>query len=157
MTQDVSISEILNKLIGQRVSAINLGHGSFLTIDLGNLFEKQGKLHTYLVGQYHLWVYMCAWRIDKDNKPLVASSDSRDKIRDTIAIIAGATLINYVLYSSLDAQFSFNDNVTLTLFNISTQDEKQWMLYVWENDIRNVLVIGPGNSWYYRPASHKEE
>ncbi len=157
MIQDVSKSEILNKLIGQRVSAINLGHGSFLTIDLGNLFEKQGKRHTYLVGQYHLWVYMCAWRIDKDNKPLVASSDSRDKIRDAIAIIAGATLTNYVLNSSLDAQFSFNNNVTLTLFNISTQDEEQWMLYVWENDIRNVLVIGPGNSWYYRPAAYKEE
>lgn len=152
-----SIHQILHKIIGQKVTRVTLGYGSFITIDLGTLIEKKGKKNSYMVGQYHLWVYMCAWRIEKDSIPLVASSDSREKISNTLQIIAGATLINYVLNSSLDAQFTFDNNVNLILFNTNTQDEKQWMLYLWENDIRNVLVIGPGNSWYYRPAAHKEK
>lgn len=152
--KDLLIPHILNKLIGQKVSVIEQTHGSFITIDFGTLTERKGKRRTYLVGQYHLWVYMCAWRIDKDDKPLVASSDSREKISDTIKIITGTTLTNYVLNSSLDAQFSFDNNINLTLFNTSTQDEEQWMLYLWEQDVRYVLVIGPGNSWYYEPSSY---
>lgn len=155
--KNLSLTSILNKLIGQKVSAIDLGHGSFLTIDFGTLIEKQGPRHKYLVGQCHLWVYMCGWRIDKDNQPLIASSDSRDKISDAIRTIAGTTLTNYVLNSALDAQFSFDNNISLTLFNTSTEDEEQWMLYLWEQDVRYVLVIGPGNSWYYEPSSDKEK
>lgn len=156
MIKDTCIPNILNKLIGQKVNVINLGHGSFLTIDFGALIEQQSKRHTYLVGQYHLWVHMCAWRIEKDAIPLVVSSDSREKISNTIQIIGGATLTNYILNSSLDAQFSFDNNVNLTLFNTNTEDEKQWILYLWEKDIRNVLVIGPGNLCYYRPSSYRE-
>ncbi len=155
-----SIQQILHKVIGQKATVVELGHGSCITIDLGPLIEKKGKKNSYMVGQYRLWAYMCAWRIDKDNKPYSASNDSRAIIKSKLQALAGAFITKYeILNDSLDTKFYFDANITLTLFNINTQDEyaKQWMLYIWEENVRNVLVIGPGNSWYYRPASHKEE
>lgn len=153
-----SIQPILNKIIGRKVTAVTLGHGSCITIDLGSLIEKKGKKNSYMVGQYRLWAYMCVWRIDKDNQPYSASDDSRAIIESKLQLLAGTSITKYeILNNSLDTKFYFDETITLTLLNINTEDAKQWMLYVWENDIRNVLVIGPGNSWSYKPASHKEE
>jgi hypothetical protein len=146
--------EILDNVVGQKVASIELGHGSFLTIDLGKLVSKATKQKNREfrnVGEWHFWVYMCAWRIDKDNKPLAASSDPREKIATKIQEIAGTTLTKYeILNASLDTKFYFDDSITLTLFNISTDDEEQWMLFTPD---KKVLVIGPADTWTYRLSS----
>ena len=97
-----------------------MGHGSFLTIDFGKLTSTVKKLKnrevTCTFGEWHLWIYTCSWRIDKDNKPLIASNDPRDKIAAKIQEIAGTTITTYEMNASLDAKFYFGTSLTLTLF-----------------------------------------
>ena len=150
------IIEIINKVVGQQVSAIKLGVGSFLTLDFGKLYTetkiyKNGKERTYTWGNWHLWVYMCAWRIDKNGRPYVASSDDRTKIAELIKELAHATLTKCeILNASLDTKWYFDEHITLTLFNTSTEDEDQWFLFTPEE---KVLTIGPGDTWIYEPSS----
>lgn len=150
-----TFAEISKNLIGQKVSAIKLGVGSFLTLDFGQLHTKLTKtktgkelIHTF--GEWHLWVYMCAWRIDKNGKPYIASSDDRTKIAQIIKELFDTVLTKWELLNpSLDTKWYFDDHITLTLFNTSTEDEDQWLLFTPED---MVLTIGPGDTWTYQPS-----
>lgn len=150
MNQDQKeITKILDAVVGQEVTRIRLGHGSFLSINLGELTtwteRRRGKEINLFDSEWQLWVYMCAWRIDKDDRPFVASSDPREKIAEKLQELAGTTLTKYeILNASLDFKFYFDTSVTLTLFNTSTDDEEQWMLFTPE---KKTLVIGPADTW----------
>lgn len=159
MKKNKTIQEILNKILGQKVNAIKLGHGSMLSIDLGNPVIKEIKtkngIRSYTHGEWHLWVYMCAWRIDKANKPFIASDDPREQIAKKLQILAGTTITQCeILNASLDTKLYFDNTITLTLFNMNTDDAKQWMLFAPD---KNVLVIGPADNWYYEAASKKTQ
>lgn len=156
MNQDQqAITEITDKVVGQKVSAIELGVGSFLNIDFGQLHTeirtyKDGKEREFIFGEWRLWVYMCAWRINKNNRPFVASSDDRTKIAELIKELAHTTLTKCEIFNaSLDTKYYFNDHITLTLFNWNTEDEEQWMLFT---PGEMVLTIGPGDTWCYEPS-----
>ena len=64
---------------------LKLGYGSFLdhgfwaTNTSRNEEQERGeKLSTR--GEWHIWIYMCSWRIDKNKTPLAGTGDSREKI-----------------------------------------------------------------------------
>lgn len=113
ISDQTQLHEIMNTLVSQNVSRIRLGHGSFLTIDIGMLSTPvQTTVRT--VGQWHLWVYMCAWRCDQEEKPFVASSDSREKIAECIQQLAGKTITKYeFLNASLDVKLYFDTAITV--------------------------------------------
>ncbi len=159
-----AIAEIIRKVIDQKGSKIEVGICSFLTIDFGKLCTikrtyKNGKNREYTSGEWHLWVYMCAWRIDKNGRPYVASSDVRTKIAECIKELVGTTLTKWeLLNTSLDTKWYFGEHTTLTLFNTSTQDEDQWLLFTPETlgECRRpcmVLTFGPGDIWAYEPSN----
>jgi hypothetical protein len=61
------LKDIPSKIQGLKADNIKLGYGSFLTIDFGepieiNIKTKKG-IEKFTRGEWHLWIYMCAWRI----------------------------------------------------------------------------------------------
>lgn len=156
--KDFSIADILNRLVGQKVSACQLGHGSMFSIDLGILTTehiptKKRIIKSYMRGEWHLWVSMCAWRIDKDNKPLIAADDEREIIAEKLQLLVGTTLTQYeILNTALDTKFYFDSTISLILFNMNTQNAKQWMLFTPKD---KVLIVGPADAWRYESTSRK--
>lgn len=148
------LKDILSRIQGLKSYNIKLGHGSFLTIDFGepieiNVKTKKG-IEKFTRGEWHLWIYMCAWRIDKDNKALAGSSDSRNKIESVLKKIDGKELISFRLKHSLEAVLVFHGKYELRMFSINTEDQDQWMIYTPD---KNVLTVGPGDKCSYEPAS----
>jgi hypothetical protein len=72
MTVEISQSDV-NSLIRQYISLpctqAKKGHGSFITLDFGELSEVSKRDGSkYLKGHYHLWIYMCRWKLFNDSK-----------------------------------------------------------------------------------------
>lgn len=145
---------IPNKIQGLKAYNVKLGHGSFLTIDFGDPMEINVKtkkgMEKFTRGEWHFWIYMCAWRIDKGNRALAGSNDSRDKIENVLKKIEGKKLVLFDLKHSPDAVLVFDGKYELKVFNINTEDQDQWMIYTPD---KNVLTVGPGNKCSYEPAS----
>lgn len=135
----------LTAAYGLRTWGTKLGHGSFLTLELG---EPTPADPTH--GAYHLWVYLTAWRIDGDTM-LAASEDDRATLAERVRVLDERTLTGVEVDPvSLSARFIFSGGLTLSTFSIYTGEDEHWML--WRPD-RMVLTAGPGNTWTLEPAS----
>jgi hypothetical protein len=111
--------------------------------------NQKGRVH----GEWHLWIYDCAWRLDEGNTVLVASEDERSKIERAIQCIEGRILTSVVVVPpALETSFDFENKIVLHLFPIYTENVEHWMLFTPE---KKVLVIGPGTNWSYDESSSR--
>ena len=147
----VLAKNLFQKIVDIKPTRAKLGHGSFITIDFGRDISEQIKTRngpvTRYFGEWHLWVYMCAWRIDKDKKPFVGSEDSREKIENSLSELAARDFKGIeILDNAFDAKLHFGSDMELHLFSFYTEDETQWMLFTPENKVFNA---GPNCKWSY--------
>lgn len=149
-------TELFKRLSGKKPTRISLGHGSFLTFDFGRDYEEKiktrsGGFKIIKYGEWHLWVYMCAWRIDKNDIPFVGSNDSRDLIQQKLQSLADQKLKTAsILNEAFDTTFTFGDEYKLHLFSFEVTDDEQWMLFTPE---KKVFVAGPNNEWSYHDSN----
>lgn len=148
-------TNIFNKLLGIKPTRIRLGHGSFLTFDFGKDIEEKiktrsGGFRTLVFGEWHLWIYMCAWRIDKNNKPFIGSNDSRDLIEQNLHSLEDKKLKKVtILNEAFDANLAFGEEYHLRLFSFQVIDDEQWKLFTPES---KTFVAGPGCNWSYHDS-----
>jgi hypothetical protein len=147
-------TSLFKELIGSKPTRAKLGHGSFITFDFGRDIPEQVKTRHSLItrycGEWHLWVLMCAWRIDINKKPIAGSEDTRDKIENCLAELAVRSLNQVVILNeSFDVKLIFGEDVELYLFSFYTQENTQCMLYT-PGD--KVFIAGPGSEWSYKDA-----
>ena len=150
---EADIQEIeakLEPLIGQAAWGVSLGVGSFVTLEFGALVpphDGEGVPH----GQWHLWIYCSAWRIDEGNEVLTGSEDSREKLEAAVRRMDGLVLQHVgVSPPALETSFNFDQGISLRVFPIFSEGFEHWMLYTPDG---NVLTVGPGTSWTYESAS----
>jgi hypothetical protein len=76
-------TDLFKKINGIIPTRAIQGHGSFITIDFGQDFSEQMNTRsgpkTRFYGEWRLWVYMCAWRIDIDKKPCAGQKIRENK------------------------------------------------------------------------------
>lgn len=99
-------------------------------------------------GEWRLWVYMCVWRLDKDNIPFFGSEDPREKIEQNLSELElqeldGVTLLT----AAFDMKFHFKSNIDLWLFSCNTVEDKQWKFFTPD---QNVFIAGPSTNWSYK-------
>ena len=139
----------LHPLLGQKTWGVSLGFGSFLTLEFGQPLppsDENQKIH----GEWHLWLYCCAWRVEEEDKILAASEDERDHIKTAIHRLDNLTLHSIELLSpACDAVFTFEQQVILRVFAIYSQDYEHWLLYTPDG---NVLSVGPGSHCSYESS-----
>lgn len=147
------LREIENKvssLLGQKAWGTELGVGSFVTIEFGSeraAAEAGERPH----GEWHLWVYCCAWRLETEDEVVAASEDPREKLQTAVQ-----RLNDHVLQAvkverpALETTFTFEGGLTLRLFPIFSENFEHWMLY---DPNGFVLTVGPGTEWSYEAAS----
>ena len=149
------LHKLLNELIGLNAWGAKIGHGSFLTIDFGMPVKKE--LIENEIGEWHLWVYLCSWRIEKNDLFVAGCEDSREKMTYAVKQINGSKLLSFTVSStSLDAVLAFDNGLFLKLFSIYSEekDSNHWLLYMPNN---KVLVAGPGSKWEIEDTKKKNE
>ena len=143
-TDLAAILNALHPLLGSAPWRVRLGHGSFVTMDFGRKksFSEDDKVRER--GEYHLWIYLSAWRLDSIDEILAGSEDSREEIGPILEGLEGKELKHIRVNSpSLGLEFEFED-IVLRTFSIYSHDSEHWMLYTPSS---KVLVAGPGASW----------
>ena len=137
----------LTAAYGLQAWGTRLGHGSFLTVELGES-EATGRAY----GRYHLWIYMAGWRIEDGMTMLAASEDDRDELAGKVTVLDGRKLTSVTVeHPSLSARFEFEGGLVLITFSLYSTDEDHWMLFRPDG---NVLTMGPGSSWSVEPSDH---
>ncbi len=145
--------ELFKPIIGQS-PRIKLGYGSFITMNFGKDFPKEIKtrdgLEISYFGEWHLWVYMCAWRLDLLGYPLIGSDDDRNHIETTLSDLKDKKLLEFsVLNSAFDSSIKFESGYELKLFSFNATENKQWIFYTPEE---KVFIAGPGKTWSYKSS-----
>ena len=142
------ILEIQTKLqgvLGQKAWGVARGEGSFVTIEFGQPVQPvkaNGKVH----GQWHLWLYGCAWRLEQGESVVVASEDDIAKIEAEIQRLQEHTIQSFeLMMPALDATISFEGDIVLRLFAVSTDDMDSWMLFTPDK----VITVGPSGQLSY--------
>ncbi|MCP2729464.1 hypothetical protein [Limnofasciculus baicalensis] len=145
-------------LLGQKPWDVSIGVGSFITFDFGTpiprKFSHKGK-RLPARGEWHLWIYMCAWRLQKGDQVLAACEDSREQMEAAVKSMEGLALQSIeVLPPAWDTIFTFENRIVLRTFSIysdsSEEGSENWLLFT---PGQNVLSIGPGSTWYYGSSS----
>jgi hypothetical protein len=144
--QDIlEIRAKIQGLPGQKAWGVALGQGSFLTMEFGKPVQPT-KANETVHGEWHLWLYGCAWRLEERERIIVSSEDEHSKIEREIQRLEGRVLQSFELLTpALDAVVSFEDNVVLRLFSIYTEDMDSWMLFTPDK----VITVGPAGQWSY--------
>jgi hypothetical protein len=141
---DADIAEIQAKmqgLLGQKAWRVARGQGSFVTMDFGQLL-----LPAKTRGEWHLWAYGCAWRLEQEGRVIAASEDDFSKIETSIQRLEGQALLSFEVQTpALDAVITFEGGCVLRLFSTNTEDMDSWMLFTPEK----VITVGPAGQWSY--------
>ena len=144
------IQALINPILSQKAWGTSLGFGSFITLEFGNLLpSNQERQQTH--GEWHLWIYDCAWRIEEGNEVLASSEDPRPKLELAVQRLEGLALNSVeLLPPAWDTVFRFDEQVVLRSFSIYSEESEHWMLYTPD---RKVISVGPGSSWSYESSS----
>lgn len=131
----------LQALVGVRPWASEIGHGSFLTMDLGGrAISSTGVVR----GEFHLWVYGGAWMIRSGDVVLGTSDDARevmeaaaDRLRGLPITGIGLSVDGRALRVELDGATTL---VVVPWPELELRMER-WQLFLPDG---HVLVAGPG-------------
>ena len=147
---ELSVAEIISGLRGRCPWGVRLGHGSFLTMEFGE--RREGDLHGATHhGEWHLWFYMCSWRIEAAGKVLVGSDDDREKMLKTLdGFEFGGVKDIRVALPSLDLAIQFDSGTEILTFSSSESGPDQWWLFTPDG---NCLTVHGGGRFRYGSSS----
>ncbi len=150
-----NIAEIQTKVqgvLGKKAWGLEHGIGTFVTMEFGKPLPPEGP-HGKSHGEWHLWIYGGAWRLEKGEHVVVASEDAQAKIEAEIQCIEGCILQSFeIITPALDALLTFEHDIILRIFSIYSEENEHrgmdnWMLYT--PDAGNVITVHPGGKWSY--------
>ena len=169
------VEKIFRPLIGQLTWHVKQGHGSFLTFEFGKphleigqptlpkkryphlvkeMENRKMRRKVYIHGDWHLWIYCCAWTISQDGNGIAECESSREVIKAATDYLDGQALLNvFIEPETVSTRFEFDLGGCLSTWPDDT-DSEQWLLF--EPD-GNVLTIRAGGSYSHHPADADPE
>ena len=125
----MNLAETILGLQGKVPWGVRLGHGSFLTLEFGKK-ASQKEANGIAHGEWHLWLYMCNWRIEFADKILAGSADSRKEIQKALDATTFDKITEIQLASpSLDLVIQFGTSLRILTFSSSSGEADQWWLF----------------------------
>ncbi len=137
---------------GKKAWGVKHGIGTFVTMNFGQPLPPEGP-NEKSFGEWYLWVYGGAWRLEKGEHVVVASEDDETKIEAEIQCIEGCLLQSFeIMTPALDALLTFEHDIVLRIFSIYSEENEDrgmdnWMLFT--PDAENVITVHPGGKWSY--------
>ena len=103
-----------------------------LTMEFGREDPRRSTVRTH--GEWHLWLYMCSWRLESPGKIVIASEDRPENINQRLREIVWTEVSGVELSQpSLDLEISFQNRYKLKTFAVNSSDDReydQWTLYM---------------------------
>ncbi len=117
-------------ITGMSAWRVKRGCGSFLTCEFGKPITVHGTQH----GEYHLWIYQCAWSV-RAGAEEIANSESDDRAIDRAAERLANKELESVCVDGTTSTFCFGVDMELITSPYTADDDKfadaeLWMLFV---------------------------
>jgi hypothetical protein len=142
---DINLENLLLQIIGQKVykSDISIGSMVFFILDPDYLVQKKIPY-----GNQHINLYLCMWRIETDDKILVASEDNKECIAKGIEYLVGKSITSFeIAHPSMDATIIFDNKIILKTFAVTCDETKELWSIRYSDD--NHLSVFINNNWTY--------
>lgn len=170
MTLAPVFRESFAPLIGSPCWQVGTDYGSFITLEFGDphlevreprnvAAERSSDARQLLTrrnvtvrGQWHLWIYCCAWKIRNGDR-LVGASDDDDSFADASQLLDGQALTDLSIDEPASCRFAFDLGGSLTTSPYDDNSE-QWMLY--EPD-GNVLTLRADGTYCHCPSNSSQD
>jgi hypothetical protein len=142
---------------------VKRGYGSFLTLEFGNpslkirepietassltrVRELAAKRLVSVSGQWHLWVYCCAWQIFNDDVEIACWESDDEKIDKACWKLDGQALVEASLTSNTgEAEFRFDLGGILTTAPYDDELNEQWLIYCPDGNVFTYRSDGAAN------------
>lgn len=154
------IQRVVLPLLGRPAWEVKKGHGSFLTFEFGDphlvihdMQPRSPPRRIVLVkGDWHLWIYCCAWTIVNRGDELAHNEASDDAIRNATRLLNGQRLERVALRpGTAVTTFEFDLGGQLTTWPYEDEDPtmEQWYLY---EPVGKVLSVRADARFAYEDA-----
>lgn len=172
------INNIFQPIYGKPCWQVEQGYGSFITFEFGEprlhiqeprqasaqatekVRKNAARRNVYVRGDWHLWIYLCDWRIFSYQKAMANQDSSRRAIKKATIELNGQILAQLTISDSMVSVFEFDLGGRLEVIPNYDQYEKTadlWLLYEPSGNVFTLRADGqychmPGNT---RPENHK--
>ena len=138
----------IEPILGLRAWGASLGIGSFITFEFGPPRVPEWLRPS---GDYQVWIYWSAWRLETEQSVVVACEDPREIRHREISRIDTRVLTDVgISFPGLDTVFEFGPDLRLRVFPNTSCEEFGWGLRMPGGH----LAVGPGSSWSYDSKRH---
>lgn len=140
----------LASLKGQICWSASNGYGSFITLYFGEpslrirepipvihstspkIKKQLSRKRVYLEGQWHIWIYMCSWKL-KDKHEVFCTSDSKSKLmNNSLNLIEGQILCDILINEadgSTKFEFDYGSEILTKPYGEGDTEEDNWLIY----------------------------
>jgi hypothetical protein len=159
------------KVYGKPCWGVKQGHGSFLTLEFGKphleirepIVARAGtsrrvraglaRRGAYIHGDWHLWIYCCAWEALLDDKQVAHNESSDSRIARAADFLNGQKLVRFsIAPRGTRCCFEFDLGGVLKTRPYGRNDE-QWLLY---EPTGKVLTLRADRRYSYHSSSRSE-
>jgi hypothetical protein len=167
MRLDPAFDRCFRKLYGQPCWSVKPGYGSFITLEFGKPHLKlreprkptcdvSTKIHELFArrmvtvhGQWHLWIYCCAWLL-YSGRTIIGVSSSANSIPIATSALDGQALTDASFYyRGCRTELTFDLGARLVAQPYDSESE-QWMLY---EPTGEVLILRADKMFTYHSGS----
>lgn len=159
------------KLLGKPCWGVKRGWGSFLTLEFGEphlkiyeprestseskkVREAAARRLAYVGGDWHLWIYCCAWGVFDESGQLVGDSSTKKSIDRAARFLNGQALSSSTLIPrGMHTVLEFDLGARLETKPYDRRSE-QWMLY---EPAGKVLTVRADKRYTYGSADSTPE
>jgi hypothetical protein len=144
--------ELIRSLIGKAPWEVMLGAGSVLTLEFGVRDPRQSAFRIH--GEWRLWLYECAWRLECRDTILTGSQHERSLAANAVKKISRSEITEIVLTRpGLDLEITFRNECRLRTFAATSSEDHytdQWVLFT----PQLVTVTARGDQLTTEPCGH---
>lgn len=144
-TKCPSILDISKHLIGLPCWNVHQGYGSFLTFEFGNpeyfeplvtniepesLGSNPGQLTNNARGEWHLWIYCCAWFVSQGGNKIAYGDSNHEEIKLACNALEGQSLRDIKIGDNPGfTEFLFDHGGALSTSPYDDELNEHWMLF----------------------------
>ncbi|HYM79009.1 MAG TPA: hypothetical protein VE377_23750 [Candidatus Dormibacteraeota bacterium] len=142
------IEALFRPLAGQKAWGAKVGWGSFVTIEFGSRRLQHHHYH----GDWHLWLYQCAWTLKSETHEMANSESKRGLMQTAIDNLNDRAVMEISFdQQQMATEFVFKGNLRLRCqpYTDAQPDEQCWMLFTPEKQVASLVADG----LRYEPAS----
>jgi hypothetical protein len=144
------IDDVFQPIYGELCWQVEQGYASFLTLEFGEphlrvteprqpskeasekLRKRWARRHVFVYGKWHLWIYICDWRVFQKGEELANNESSRKVIRKALLELDGQKLSSVTVNKSYVTIFEFDLGGQLEVspnYEDFERTDEMWLLY----------------------------